>query len=252
MHVDLRLSVVTAASALLLAAGSTFAAEMLFTPSGQHVQNRVDQLLRAHSVPLLTPGSVPPLLIKAVIATEDERFYQDGGIDPLAVARATLFDAINQCWCQGGSTITQQLVKLVYLNGSDRGSSKLTDAAIAIKVNSVLSKQQVLIDYLSVVPSGPDLVGVDQAACVYFGLPLRRLTLSEAALLAGLPQAPDLYDPILHPAEASARRNEVLQAMVSAGDITPLEASQSGRTALNVSQHLRGCAQLARNAEVAA
>lgn len=190
------------------------------TPSGDHVQARVMSYLNLRGAPLIDPKDIPPLLAHAIVATEDERFYQHHGIDVIGVGRAALFDATHRCWCQGASTITQQLVKDIYLHGSDRGLNKMTDAVVAFKVESVISKQQILADYLSEIPTGPRLYGVEEASCAYFGAHLGALDLSDDALLAGLAQAPSAYDPLRHPHAATTRRNEVLQAMLAERDVT--------------------------------
>lgn len=176
--------------------------------------------LRQRGVPLLGPNEIPPNLAHAIVATEDERFYQHHGIDAIGVGRAALFDAAHRCWCQGASTITQQLVKDVYLHGSDRGFNKGVDAVVAFKVEFLITKQQILADYLSEIPTGPGLYGIEEASCAYFGAPAARLDLADDALLAGLAQAPSAYDPLRHPHAATTRRNEVLQAMFSEGYIT--------------------------------
>ena len=176
--------------------------------------------LLQRGVPLLAPDSIPPKLAQAIVATEDERFYQHHGIDVIGIGRAALFDAAHRCWCQGASTITQQLVKDVYLHGSDRGFNKVIDAVVAFKVEFVINKMQILADYLSEIPTGPGLYGIDEASCAYFGAPPGRLDLADDALLAGLAQAPSAYDPLHHPRAATTRRYEVLLAMLAEGYIT--------------------------------
>ncbi len=176
--------------------------------------------LRLRGVALLAPNEIPPRLAQAIVATEDERFYQHHGIDTIGIGRAALFDAAHRCWCQGASTITQQLVKDIYLHGSDRGFNKVVDAAVALKVEFVITKPQILADYLSEIPTGPGLYGIQEASCVYFGASPGRLGLADDALLAGLAQAPSAYDPLQHPHAAATRRNEVLQAMLSDGYAT--------------------------------
>ena len=179
--------------------------------------------LRQHGVALIAANEIPPTLAQAIVAAEDERFYQHHGIDAIGVGRAALFDTAHRCWCQGASTITQQLVKDVYLHGSDRGLNKVIDAVVAFKVETVISKQEILADYLSEIPTGPGIYGVDEAACTYFGAPPMTLELADEALLAGLAQAPSAYDPQLHPHAATARRDEVLDAMLSDRDVTEAE-----------------------------
>jgi len=109
------------------------------TPSASDVRARVVDFTEHYGVVLLGPGDVPSLLAKAVVATEDERFYTHHGIDTIGLARALTYDASNRCLCQGGSTITEQLVKDMYLSGSDRGYNKMVDAILALKVEGVLT-----------------------------------------------------------------------------------------------------------------
>jgi penicillin-binding protein 1A len=194
------------------------------SPSGSDIQARVGDLTSFYGVVLLGPGDIPSTLAQAVVATEDERFYTHHGVDSLGLARALLYDASNRCFCQGGSTITEQLVKDIYLNGSDRGYNKLVDVVLALKVERVLSKQQIMADYLSEITTGFNRRGVSQAACAYFQAPLQSLTLGQYALLAGVTQAPSLYDPTVDPEAAEQRRSEVLAAMISERYITPAEA----------------------------
>lgn len=194
------------------------------TPSATDVQVRVEDLTRHYKVVLLGPGDIPTILAKAVVATEDERFYTHHGVDSIGLGRAFLYDAAHRCLCQGGSTITEQLVKDVYLGGSDRGFDKMVDAVLALKVEQVLTKQEILADYLSEITTGFGHRGVSAAACAYFQSPLQSLTLGQYALLAGVTQAPSLYDPTIDPEAAEQRRSEVLALMISEGFITSAQA----------------------------
>ncbi len=198
-----------------------------WTPSVTDVQGRVFKLTQSYGVPLLTENEVPKLLAEAVVATEDERFYSHHGVDSLGLARALVYDAANVCLCQGGSTITAQLAKDVYLGGSDRGYNKLEDLALALKVERVLNKQQIMADYLSEITTGFGIYGVTAAACAYFRAPLQSLTLGQYALLAGVTQAPSIYDPTINPGAARERRSEVLTAMVSDKYISAAQASMA-------------------------
>lgn len=195
------------------------------TPSVDDIQSRVAALTRSYGVPLLSESEVPPQLAEAVVATEDERFYKHHGIDSLGLARALLFDVVNVCLCQGGSTITEQLVKDVYLGGSDRGRDKLVDMVLALKVERVLDKGRIMADYLSEIPSGYGRHGVTEAACAYFRSPLKGLTLGQYALLAGVTQAPSIYDPTRNPDAALVRRSQVIAALLADHKITPAQAS---------------------------
>ena len=204
--------------------GPGLATLWVWAPSGEDVQARVDAIARSRGTTVLKPEEVPSRLADAVIAIEDERFHQHHGIDSIGLARAVLYDVSNACLCQGGSTITQQLVKDVYLGGSDRGYSKLVDIALALKVERVLTKQQIMADYLSEITTGLGRRGVSAAACAYFQAPLQSLTLGQYALLAGVTQAPSVYDPTVDPELAEQRRAQVLALMISENYITPAEA----------------------------
>ena len=194
------------------------------TPAGDDVQVRVRALATARGTPVLGPDQVPKQLAQAIVAIEDERFYQHHGIDSIGLGRAVLYDVTNVCLCQGGSTITQQLVKDLYLGGSDRGYNKLEGMALALKVERILTKQEILADYLSEITTGYGRYGVTAAACAYFDRPLDSLTLGQYALVAGVTQAPSVYDPTVNPDLARQRRAQVLAQMVSVHDISVAEA----------------------------
>lgn len=218
-----------AVAAFLAVAAPIVATLWVSTPDVSDVQARTAADVRAHGSVLLRPDQVPPVLAKAVVATEDERFYSHHGIDTIGLARAVLYDAANRCFCQGGSTISEQLVKELYLNGSDRGSDKIVDMVLALKVEAVLNKGQIMADYLSEIPTGQNRYGVVNAACAYFHQPLDSLSLSQYALLAGVTQAPSVYDPTVNPAAAEQRRAEVLSDMVSESYITKAQATAAAQ-----------------------
>lgn len=203
---------VAVVGALIAPSGLTLWAS---TPDVSDIQQRVQGLTTSHDVPLLTQDQVPKVLAEAVVATEDESFYSHHGIDTVGLARAALFDVLYVCLCQGGSTVTEQLVKDVYLGGSDRGFNKLADMTLALKAERVLSKAEIMADYLSEITTGLGKYGVTAAACAYFRAPLQGLTLGQYALLAGVTQAPSLYDPTINPDAAAERRSEVLAQMVA-------------------------------------
>ena len=195
------------------------------TPSASDIQPRVLAATRAHGVVLLAEDEVPPLLAQAVVATEDERFYQHHGMDTIGLGRAFLYDATHSCLCQGGSTITEQLAKDVYLGGSNEGYNKIVDIVMALKVEQVIGKNRIMADYLSEITTGLNRYGVTEAACDYFHKPLGSLTIGQYALLAGVTQAPSLYDPTVDPGLAATRRSSVLAAMVTDKIITPEQAA---------------------------
>ncbi|MGH7765283.1 MAG: biosynthetic peptidoglycan transglycosylase [Candidatus Dormibacteraceae bacterium] len=198
------------------------------TPSTADIQQRVKEAAAVHGAPALGEDKVPSLLADAVVATEDERFYSHHGVDSIGLGRALLYDAANFCLCQGGSTITEQLVKDIYLGGSDRGFNKLGDMVMALKVEREISKRQIMADYLSEITTGFGRFGVVQAACAYFEAPLGDLTLGQYALLAGVTQAPSMYDPTINPQAAGVRRGQVLAAMVSDHYVTAAQAAAAG------------------------
>lgn len=204
----------------LLFATLIFSWAYVLTPTALDVQPRVDAYAAAHGATMLAPDQVPLQMGDAIIAIEDERFYQHHGLDSIGIARALLDDIRYRCACQGGSTLTQQLAKIIYLDGSDYGFNKINGMALALKIERRLDKAQILADYLSIVPTGPTIVGMPAAACAYFGKPLGELDLAGYALLAGLPQAPSVYDPLIDPQAAVQRRAAVLRQMRSEGYIT--------------------------------
>ena len=185
------------------------------TPSVSDAQLRVRRDAALRGAVLFGPGQVPQQLDEAVVANEEERFWEHHGVDLIGLTRALVYDVGHFCVCEGGSTITQQLVKELYLGGYDHGPEKLEDILLAFKLELVLSKQEILADYLTLTPTGPTLYGVANAACAYFHRPLANLDLAEYALLAGLPQAPSAYEPGAHPQLALQRRGQVLSAMAS-------------------------------------
>ncbi len=171
-------------------------------------------------VPLAKMGSWLP---SATIAIEDKRFYQHGGIDYVGILRALWSDVSAGKVVQGGSTITQQLVRNLYTGSQRTFRRKLKEACLAIKLADKLPKQQILEEYLNTVYYGNHAYGVQAAAETYFSKPASELNLRQAALVAGLPQAPSTDDPFHDPQAAVARRDEVLQAMLGAGTITPAQ-----------------------------
>jgi penicillin-binding protein 1A len=163
---------------------------------------------------------VSPYFIEALIATEDRRFYQHHGVDPIAVLRAILSDLSHKKIREGGSTITQQLARNVFLNNERSFSRKIREAALAWELEDKLDKKQIMELYVNNTYFGEGAYGIKAASEVYFGKPPGRLTIPEAAMLAGMPQAPSGYSPFHNLAGATERRNEVLQNLVEVGQIT--------------------------------
>ena len=173
---------------------------------------------------------VSPWMPKATVAIEDKRFYSHGGLDPQGIARAVWADAQAGKVVQGGSTITQQLVRNLYISNERTVQRKLKEACLAIKLNDAWSKERILETYLNQVYYGNLAYGIEAAAQTYFSKPARALDLREAALLAGLTQAPSADDPFVAPDRALARRNEVLDAMRDQGVITPEQYAWARRS----------------------
>src|SRR3954471_24674376 len=162
-----------------------------------------------------------PWLPKATVAIEDARFWQHGALDYQGIARALVENAAAGRIVQGGSTITQQLVRNLYIGEADRTlTRKVKEACLANKLAGEWSKPQILAAYLNEVFYGLHAYGAQAGAQTFYSTSARKLTLPQAALLAGLPQAPSLYDPVQHPEAALRRRNEVLRTMLAAGSIT--------------------------------
>ena len=158
-------------------------------------------------------------LPKATVAIEDRRFYKHGGLDPTGIARAVWANIRARELVEGGSTITQQLVRNLYISRERTVRRKLKEACLAIKLNEKWSRPKILTTYLNQVYFGSLAYGAEAAAQTYFSRPARSLTLPQAALLAGLIKAPSAYDPFVAPAEALARRTQVLDAMLRMGSI---------------------------------
>jgi penicillin-binding protein 1A len=159
-------------------------------------------------------------LPRATTAVEDRRFYQHGGVDYVGIARAAWKDVTAGKVVEGGSTITQQLVRNLYTGQEKTFTRKVKEACLAIKLAQKWPKQKILDEYLNTVYYGNHAYGVEAAAQTYFSKPARQLSLLQSALLAGLPQAPSVYDPFHNPQAALDRRDEVLRAMLTNREIT--------------------------------
>ena len=158
---------------------------------------------------------------KATIAIEDRRFFEHNGVDIEGTARAAVANIKAGGIVEGGSTITQQLVRNLYISRERTVQRKVKEACLATKLDRARTKEWILTTYLNQVFFGNRAYGIEAASRTYFSKPASRLLLSEAALLAGLTQAPSVYNPFTVPARALARRNEVLRAMLDTGVVTP-------------------------------
>jgi membrane peptidoglycan carboxypeptidase len=179
---------------------------------------------RRHIVPL---SQVAPAIQQATIAIEDRSFYQHGGLNLLRTGQAGLDDLLHLRFNQGGSTITQQLVKNIYLSEDRSVLRKLDEAILAVEIEHQYSKAQILEAYLNRIYYGNRSYGVEAAAQSYFGKPASQLSLAEASFLAGLPQAPTELDPITNFTGAKARQRVVLDAMVRTNAITAAQSQSA-------------------------
>jgi len=168
---------------------------------------------------LVQSQDISPWMKQAIVATEDKRFWEHRGIDLRGMARAFWADVRHQGAVQGGSTITQQFVKNSLTGNQRTITRKLKEAALAWQLEQRWTKDQILTAYLNTIYFGNGAYGVERAARTYFGHSAAKLNLAEAALLAGIPEDPSLYDPVAHPQTAKQRRAVVLQLMLQQGVI---------------------------------
>jgi penicillin-binding protein 1A len=183
----------------------------------------------AYNAVFLPLSALPRYLPQAVIATEDRRFHDHFGLDVMGLARAVVANVRAGRIVQGGSTITQQLAKNLYLSPERTLLRKLRELMLAVWLEARLTKEQILAVYLNRVYLGVGAYGVEAAAQKYFGKSARDVTLSEAALLAGLLKAPTRYAPTNDLRRARARASQVLANMVDAGYLTPVQAAAARR-----------------------
>ena len=189
-----------------------------------HVERRI-------FVPL---DQIPKALRDAIIATEDARFYSHYGVDPMGIARAVYQNFRRGRIVEGGSTITQQLAKVLFLTPDKSLERKLKEAVMALELERRYSKDRIIEMYLNQIYFGHGAFGVEAAARTFFGKPVTELSLAEATLLAGLPKAPSTYSPFEHPEAAKRRRATVLARMVDVGTLPAPQAKKVADTALGL------------------
>jgi penicillin-binding protein 1A len=186
------------------------------------------------------PGPpVPDYFAQALIATEDHRFNTDPGVDPVAMGRVVVSWIIGR-EDQGGSTIDQQLAKNLYTGGHSGFAEDLEQLAMAVKLNQAYSRAEILRMYAEVAYYGHGYYGLDAASCGYFGRPPERLTLVQAAMLAGVVNAPSYDDPLAYPRQARTRLVHVIGRMVAVGYLTPAQETAALNAPLGLSA-VRGC-----------
>jgi membrane peptidoglycan carboxypeptidase len=173
------------------------------------------------------------------VATEDHRFYTDPGVDPFALARV-VGSRITGRTDQGGSTIDQQLAKNLYTSGRSGFTQDLEQVALALKLSRTYSKAEILQLYAEVAYYGHGYYGLSAASCGYFGRPPADLTLVQAAMLAGIVNAPTYDDPLVYPAQARARLVHVIGRMAAVGYLTTAQQDAALKAPLGLSA-FRGC-----------
>ena len=196
-------------------------------------------------------GEIPQVIQDAVLAIEDVRFYQHGGVDYLGVIRAGLANFV-ESRSQGASTITMQLARNFYLSTEKTFTRKIYEILLALKIESQLSKRQILEIYMNQIYLGQRAYGFAAASEAYFGKSLKNITIAEAAMLAGLPKAPSAYNPIANPRRATVRQRYIIERMLENGFISEAERDAAlaqpmqYRAPANVSQHAEHVAEAAR------
>ncbi len=206
---------------------------------------------------LVTIAEVPAVMKQAIIAAEDERFYQHSGVDMLGVLRAAYSNFVSGGKRQGASTITMQVARNFFLSSEKTLSRKLYEALLAFKIEASLSKDDILQLYINQIYLGQRAYGFAGAAQIYFGKPLKDLSIAEAAMLAGLPKAPSAYNPVANPKRAKMRQLYVLRRMYELGSITAEQLAKAQTDPLHVKRdfndfgvHAEYVAEMARQMAV--
>ncbi|HET9109724.1 MAG TPA: biosynthetic peptidoglycan transglycosylase [Ktedonobacterales bacterium] len=193
-------------------------------PSVSDAQQRVDTILREHHG--VAVGTPPPLRVgQAIVAVEDQRFYSNHGIDTVSMLHFAWGYLTIGSTNQGGATISEQLVKRLYVRQPTTLGGKFEMLGLALKLDQQYSKPQILEMYLNAIYYGDQAYGIEQASQTYFHTSADQLTWGEASLLAGLPQAPSAYDPLKHYDLARLRQQHVLSRLVATGVLTPAQAA---------------------------
>ncbi len=182
----------------------------------------------------LTPiAEIPQVMIDAVLAIEDTRFFQHGGVDYIGVIRAGLAN-VGRAKSQGASTITMQVARNVYLSSEKTFTRKIYEILLTFKLEHLLSKDQILEIYMNQIFLGHRAYGFSAASEAYFGKPLKDITVAEAAMLAGLPKAPSAYNPINNPKRARSRQLHIIERMLENGFITAQQADDAKKQQLHL------------------
>jgi penicillin-binding protein 1A len=200
---------------------------------------------------------VPDVMKQAILAAEDERFYQHSGVDAVGIVRAALSNILGGGKRQGASTITQQVAKNFFLSSEKTYARKLYEALLSFKIENNLSKDQIFELYINQIYLGQRAYGFGAAAQIYFGKSLKDLSVAEAAMLAGLPKAPSAFNPVVNPKRARMRQQYVLRRMRELGFIDANQQDAALKQALIVKRdsnefavHAEFVAEMARQIAV--
>ena len=185
----------------------------------------------------VTLDQIPPVMVKAFIATEDSRFYEHHGVDPVGIFRAASVALFSGHASQGASTITQQLARNFFLSPERTLTRKIKEVFLAIRIEQLLTKDEILELYLNKIYLGYRAYGVGAAAQVYFGKSVDELSLSEIAVIAGLPKAPSTFNPLYSLDRATSRRNVVLSRMLSENYITQAQYDEARNQPIDANYH---------------
>ena len=188
---------------------------------------------------LVDTADIAPIMRQAIVSVEDQRFFEHNGIDVRGVARALWQDVRQQGIVEGGSTITQQFVKNAYIRNERTLARKVREAALAWQLEQRWSKDRILTAYLNTIYFGHGAYGIQQAARAYYKKSSKELTLPEAALLAGIPADPSLYDPAANPRSATLRRRHVLSMMLDQRKITWRQYKRADKAPLPAPEDIR-------------
>ncbi|MBB1292509.1 MULTISPECIES: penicillin-binding protein 1A [Pseudoalteromonas] len=196
----------------------------------------INQFGEKRRIPV-TIEEIPQPLINAILATEDNRFYDHIGIDPIGILRSALVLISTGEKKQGASTITMQLARNFFLTREKAYIRKVKEIFIALHIENLLTKDEILALYLNKIELGNRAFGIGAAAQVYYGKQLNELTLAQMAMIAGLPKAPSALNPIRNPVRAKARRNVVLRRMLDEGYISQADYNQSSQEPITAKFH---------------
>lgn len=223
---------------IIVVFAAAFGLLFVLTPSAGQATALAQAQAQEHHIAY--PGlPVPQYFAQALVATEDHRFYTDPGVDPLALVRVLAARVAGHS-DQGGSTIDQQLAKNLYTQGRSGFVVELEQVVVALKLNMTYSRAQILRLYAEVAYYGHGYYGLTAASCGYFGRPPSQLTVVQAAMLAGVVNAPTYDDPLVYPAQARARLVHVIDRMAAVGYLTTAQQAAALNAPLGLSA-VRGC-----------